>query len=143
MKKYYKILITVFVLMLIQQTYLIAAENGYQPNTGDSQLDAAMISVNKKFKEKYKTRLIRVLADEFQIPVEKVEALFNVYEFTAADAIVCVSMADTSGEPLNAISNSYYKNKKQGWKFIFNQMKIRPGSPVLTQIKKDILIKYK
>ena len=125
-----KILITVYSMQLL-------AANGYQPETGDNELNDALISLNKKIKKHQQGAFSRKIADEFQIPHEKVEELFKHYEFTAADVLMTLSITDISGQPLNNISRAYFENKKLGWKFVLEQLDIHKGTDKYNQMLKD------
>ena len=134
-----------FVLFMLVITPLIASEEEYLPNTGDTAIDESLQKINNKFKKNTPEKISRYslkLANEFQIPEHKVEELFNVYEFTAADVLISVSIADVSGQPLKNVTGLYSNNKKVGWKAVFKQLKITPGSKVYEQIKKDISAAY-
>lgn len=52
-------------------SHLACAENTYQPNSGDAELDAALIQLNEK-RIKNKAAFITELANEFQVPEYRV-----------------------------------------------------------------------
>jgi len=139
-----KKLIKYFLLVLIVNTQAIAAEV-YQPDSGDKELDEQLQLINKKINRRTRLKLgnfVDKVAQEFQVPVSKVEALFNHYEFKAPDVLMSVSIADVSGEPLNNVSSVYFKNKDKGWKYTLMQMNIVKGSKTYNQIKKDMMVEY-
>lgn len=121
---------------LICFTGLVLSEESYLPETGDQSLDSALqkINLNNQIKQK---QFIKIIANEFQIQSEKVAELFTHYEFTSADVVMTLSIADVTGQPVNNVSRAYYENKKQGWKFVLNQLNIKPFTKNFKRIKKD------
>ena len=139
-----KVLISYLALLLMINTQVMA-EDVYTPNSGDAELDDALILIQKKLNRTNKTKLTNFvdnIAEYFQVPVGKVEALFNIYELKAQDVLMSVAVADVSGEPLQNISAVYTKNKEKGWIYTLKKMNIKKGSPVFKQIKKDITAEY-
>jgi len=113
----------------------------YQPNSGDKELDEKLILIHKNINRKNKTKLsqfVDKISEEFQVPPQKVEELFNHYEFNAPDVLMSVSIADVSGEPLQNIAGVFFKNKSKGWKYALRQLNISKNSATFTQIKKDM-----
>jgi hypothetical protein len=132
------------VLFLFVSSYSIATEQ-YIPNSGDKELDDLLLLIHKNINRKTKSKLSQFvdnIAEKFQVPVEKVEELFNHYEFKAPDVLLSVSIADVSGEPLQNVSAVYFKNKQKGWRYTLRQLNITRESKVFTQIKKDMNVKY-
>jgi len=119
----------------------VYAAEPYKPMSGDSTLDASLIAINEKIKNNTE-EFSRLLASEFQAPPEKVSILFSQFEFTAADALMVLSVADLSGEPINGVAKAYMANKKHGWGQTLYQLKIEKGSKIFEQIKKDAQIVY-
>ncbi len=139
-----KYFITCFVLLLFFNMPVMAAE-AYLPNSGDTELDESLLLIHKNINRKSKKKLSQFVdrvAEEFQVPVEKVEELFNHYEFLAPDVLMSVSIADVSGEPLPNVAGVYFKNKSKGWKYTLKQMNVNKGSKTYQQIKKDMAVKY-
>jgi len=137
-------IIKYLVLLLIVSMQAIAADQ-YMPNSGDKELDESLQLIHKNINRKSKSKLSRFvdkIAEEFQVPVEKVEALFNHYEFNTPDVLMSVSIADVSGEPLKNVSSIYFKNKDKGWKYTLKQLNINKGSKNYNQIKKDMAAGY-
>jgi len=135
-----KTIISCIFLMLIINFQAIAAQ-AYQPNSGDPELDDALLLIHKNINKKNKNKLSRFInqvASDFQVPPQKVEELFNHYEFNAPDVLMSVAIADISGEPLKNIAGVYFRNKKNGWKYALNKLNISKGSAFYKQIKKDI-----
>ena len=124
------------VLLLVISTQSIS-EGSYQPETGNSEMDKALIDLNIKITNKNKYKFIRMSANEFQVQIEKVKELYTHYHFTSADVLMALSIADTTGEPLKNISREYFENKKLGWKNIFKQFQVRQDSNAYKQIVKD------
>jgi len=123
----------------------VFAEDQYIPDSGDAELDDSLQLIHKNINRKNKTKLsdfVDKVAEDFQVPVGKVEELFNIYEFKAPDVLMSVSVADVSGQPLQSISVLYAKNKEKGWKYTLKQMNIRKGTTVYNQIKKDVAKEY-
>jgi len=136
MKQAFKYL---YILLLVSmQTH---AADSYKPMSGDSTLDASLIAINERIKNNTE-EFSRLLASEFQAPPEKVNILFSQFEFTAADALMTLSVADLSGEPINGVAKAYMENKKSGWGYTLYQLKIEKGSKIFEQIKKDAQIVY-
>jgi len=134
-----KKIIQSLILILAISTHVIAAEK-YQPDTGDKELDNLLLQIHKKNNRKNINKLsqfVDKVSEEFQIPPQKVEALFNHYEFNAADVLMSVSIADVSGEPLQNIAGVYFKHKSSGWRYALKQLNINKNSSVYLQIKKD------
>jgi len=129
-----------FLLLMLFSMQVVAAET-YEPLSGDSTLDASLIAINEKIKNNTE-EFSRLLASEFQAPPEKVKILFSQFEFTAADALMTLSVADLSGEPINGVAKAYMENKKNGWGYTLYQLKIEKGSKIFEQIKKDAQIVY-
>lgn len=128
------------VLMLLINTNVFAVEK-YNPDSGDKNLDESLLLIHKNINRKKKSKLshfVDRVAEEFQIPVRKVEELFNHYKFKSSDVLMSVSIADVSGEPLQNVAGLYFKNKEKGWKYAMKQLNIRKGSKTYKQIKKDI-----
>ena len=121
--------------LLVITTQVISGEV-YKPETGDSQLDTTLLQLNKKTKNKEK-KFINMSANEFQVQVEKVSDLFRHYEFTVADALMTLSIADVSGQPVNNISRAYFENKEFGWKYVLDQLDIKKNSNEYNRIKND------
>lgn len=122
----------------------MAAET-YLPNSGDKELDESLLLIHKNINRKSKKKLslfVDRVAQEFQVPVEKVEELFNHYEFLAPDVLMSVSIADVSGEPLPNVAGVYFKNKSKGWKYTLKQMNVNKGSKTYRQIKKDMAAEH-
>ncbi len=139
-----KIVIQCLILMLSVNVQAISAQT-YQPHSGDKELDETLISIHKNINRKHKKKLsqfVDKVAADFQVPPQKVEELFNHYEFNAADVLMSVSIADVSGEPLQNIAGLYYKNKASGWKYTLKHLNINNSSKVFLQIKKDMKIDY-
>jgi len=137
-------IIKYLVLLLIVSMQAIAADQ-YTPNSGDKELDESLQLIHKNINRKSKSKLSRFVdkvAEEFQVPVEKVEELFNHYEFNSSDVLMSVSIADVSGEPLRNVSSIYFKNKDKGWKYTLKQLNINKGSKNYNQIKKDLAAGY-
>ena len=128
-------------LLLILFSMQVYAAEPYKPMSGDSTLDASLIAINEKIKNNTE-EFSRLLASEFQAPPEKVSILFSQFEFTAADALMVLSVADLSGEPINGVAKAYMANKKHGWGQTLYQLKIEKGSKIFEQIKKDAQIVY-
>lgn len=124
------------VILLIISTQGIC-EVSYEPATGNTEMDEALINLNKKITNKNKNKFIRMCANEFQVQIEKVKELYTHYHFTSADVLMALSIADTTGEPLKNISREYFENKKLGWKNIFKQFQVRQNSRAYKQILKD------
>ena len=127
-------------LLLLLNSSAFAVEK-YNPNSGDTELDESLLLVHKNINRKKKLKLshfIDKVAENFQIPVGKVEELFNHYKFKAPDVLMSVSIADVSGEPLQNVSGLYFKNKEKGRKYALKQLNIRKGSKNYKQITKDI-----
>lgn len=112
----------------------------YIPNSGDQQLDASLVKINKKIKNK--NNFSRLVSDEFQVPLEKVIELFKVYEFTSADVLMTLSIADVSGLPVNTVSRTYFENKQQGWVIALDLLDINPRSASFQQIKSDAKMEF-
>lgn len=123
------------VILLVITTQLIAGD-GYQPETGDPQLDVTLLQLNKKTKNKEK-QFVRISAKEFQVQIEKISDLFRHYEFTTADVLMTLSIADVSGQPVNNVSRAYYENKKYGWKYVLDQLDIKQNSNDFKRIIRD------
>lgn len=123
------------VILLVFTTQLIAGET-YQPQTGDPKLDATLLQLNQKIKNKEK-RFIRISASEYMVQIEKISDLFRHYEFTAADILMTLSIADVSGQPVNNISRAYFENKKNGWKYVLDQLEIKQNTNEYKRIIKD------
>lgn len=123
------------VILLTITTQAFSGEH-YQPDTGDSHLDASLMHINKKNKKR-QNQFISIVASEYQVQREKVSELFRLYEFTAADVLMTLSIADVTGQPVNNISRAYYENKKQGWKFVLQQLDINKYTKEYKQIMKD------
>jgi len=139
------------ILLIAISGLLLAVEKvqPYQPDTGDSALDESLSLINKTVSQKpgkkaarKLTQYTQRLAMDYQIPEYRVEELFNIYEFSAADALMSVSIADVSGQPLKNVAGLYFNNKKAGWKSVLKQLMILPGSKVYEQIKKDAAAEY-
>jgi len=111
-------------------------EEKYQPGSGDQYLDAALQQINKN-KNISKKKFISVIAAEFQVQKEKVTELFTHYQFTPADVLMTLSIADATGQPVNNISRAYFENKKSGWKFVLDQLNIHHYTKEYKQINKD------
>ncbi len=121
-------------------TYAIAIDI-YKPDSGDKELDKSLQLIHKNINRKNKLKLtsfVDKVAEEFQVPVGKVEELFNHYKFKAPDTLMSVSIADVSGEPLQNIVGLYFKNQDKGWKYTLKQLNIRKESKIYNQIKKDV-----
>jgi len=134
-----------FLLLLCLCNVQVLASDQYKPDSGDSELDESLLLIHKNINRKSKNKLssfVDNVADKFQVPIGKVEELFNIYEFNAADVLMSVSVSDVSGEPLQNISGVYSKNKDKGWKYSLKQMNIRKGSKIFNQIKKDLAAEY-
>ena len=134
-----------FLLLLWMFNVQVIASDQYKPDSGDSELDESLLLIHKNINRKSKNKLssfVDKVADKFQVPTGKVEELFNIYEFNAADVLMSVAVSDVSGEPLQNISGVYSKNKGKGWKYSLKQMNIRKGSKIFNQIKKDLAAKY-
>jgi len=117
----------------------------YQPNSGDKELDESLILINKNINRKNKKKLsqfVNKVAQDFQVPAQKVEELFNHYKFNAPDVLMSVSIADVSGEPLQNIAGVYFKHKIKGWRYALKNMNISKNSKVFLQIKKDMKINF-
>ena len=139
-----KSLISCIVLLLLLNTPVLA-DDQYIPNSGDAELDDSLLLIHKNINRKSKIKLSRFVdkvSEDFQVPVGRVEELFNIYEFVAPDVLMSVSIADVSGEPLQNIAGVYSKNKDRGWKYTLKQMNIRKGSKTFNQIKKDLAAEY-
>ncbi|RDH82695.1 MAG: hypothetical protein DIZ80_10470 [endosymbiont of Galathealinum brachiosum] len=135
-----KYIIKYLVLMLLINTNVFAVEK-YNPDSGDKELDESLVLIHKNINRNKKSKLshfVDRIAEEFQIPVGKVEELFNHYKFKVPDVLMSVSIADVSGEPLQNVAGLYFKNKEKGWKYALKQLNIRKGSKIYNQIKKDI-----
>ena len=137
-------LISYIVLLFLLNAQVIA-DDQYKPNSGDAELDDSLLLIHENINRKSKTKLsgfVDKVAEDFQVPVGRVEELFNIYEFVAPDVLMSVSIADVSGEPLQNIAGLYAKNKEKGWKYTLKQMNIRKGSKTFNQIKKDLAAEY-
>jgi len=135
-----KFFLKIIVCILLINAQAIAAEK-YSPNSGDDKLDTALQLIHKNINRKNKSKLSQFvdnIAQDFQVPVSKVEALFNHYKFNAPDVLMSVSIADVSGEPLQNVAGVYFKNKSKGWKYALKQLNISKGSKTYLQIKKDV-----
>jgi len=133
------------VLMFFTLTATVISAEKYQPKSGDSDLDASLQRIQKAFIKKTKVKksqFVDKVAEEFQIPVNKVEELFNFYEFKAPDVLLSVSIADISGEPLQNISALYFKNKEKGWEYTLKQFNLHKGSKNYNLIKKDMSAEF-
>jgi len=125
-----------FILMILLVSPSSATQNStpaYSPDTGDKAFDESLQRISKKFEKTSPAKISRFsekLSEAFQIPQHSVEELFDIYEFTAADVLLSVSIADVSGEPLKSAAGLYFNNKKQGWKAVLKQLKIYKGSKV-------------
>ena len=128
-------------IILITLTTQVWADEAYTPNSGDEEMDASLIEINKKIKNKTGA-YSRTLANEFQVPEEQVVILFTHYEFTPADVLMTLSIADTSGQPVNSVARTYFDNKESGWKYTLYQLKISKKSATFKQIKKDAQAEY-
>ena len=128
------------VVLFVVSTQLIAGEI-YQPESGDTQLDEALLQLNKKLKNKEK-QFTRKSAIQFQVQIEKVSDLFRHYEFTVADVLMTLSIADVSGQPVNNISRAYFENKKSGWKYVLEQLEINNNSIEFKRIKNDAIAEF-
>ena len=118
----------------------ISAEE-YIPKSGDTDLGNALIQLNKKINKKT-GRFSYKLASIFQVPEASVTVLFTHYEFTPADVLMTLSIADSSGEPVNNVAKTYFDNKKNGWEYTLYQMKVVKGTAVYQQIKTDAEAEY-
>ncbi|MCW8933526.1 MAG: hypothetical protein OQK98_02270 [Gammaproteobacteria bacterium] len=139
-----KRLLSYIVLLLLFNTQVFA-DDQYIPNSGDAELDNSLLLIHKNINRKSKTKLshfVDKVADDFQVPVGRVEELFNIYEFNSADVLMSISIADVSGEPLQNIAGVYSKNKQKGWVYTLKQMNIKKGSKIFNQIKKDLAAEY-
>lgn len=115
----------------------------YQPNSGDKELDAVLVQIHKIINRSNKTRIsqfVDKISEQFQVPPQKVEALFNNYEFNAADVLMSVSIADVSGEPLSNIAGVYINSKSRDWEYALKQLNISQHSKTFLQIKKDMSV---
>lgn len=131
----------ILALFLICCTSQGFSEENYQPDTGDKNLDIALQQINLKNQKKQKW-FIKVIANEFQVQNEKVSELFTHYEFTAADVLMTLSIADVTGQPVNNISRAYFENKNSGWQYVLNQLNISLYSREFKRIKKDAEIEF-
>ena len=127
------------VTLIIFSGQSIGAEK-YLPNSGDQQLDASLLSINKTVKNK--NNFSQLAAEEFQVPLEKVLELFKMYEFTAADVLMTLSIADVSGLPVNTVSRTYFENKQQGWVVALDLLDINHRSASFQQIKSDAKMEF-
>jgi hypothetical protein len=116
---------------------LAFATDVYKPDSGDAELDEALIQLNEK-RIKNKTAFIKELAQEFQVPEYRISVLFSQYKFTPADVLITLSIADSSGEPVANVARSYFDNKAQGWGHVMYLMKISKYSATFKQIKADV-----
>ena len=125
-------------ILLLFFTILLSlhAAEGYTPQSGDKELDSLLVEMNIKNKNKQK-QFIQLVADEFQVPVEKVAELFTHYEFTVADVLMTLSIADASGQPVNNVSRAYFENRELGWRYVLQQLNIPQRSAGFKQVKKD------
>ena len=130
----------VAVVIFVFTTQLIAGET-YQPDSGDPQLDDALLQLNNKSKNKEK-KFIKISAIQFQVQTEKVSDLFRHYEFTVADVLMTLSIADVSGQPVNNISRAYFENKENGWKYVLEQLEINNNSNEFKRIKNDAIAEF-
>ena len=127
--------ITILFMMIVFSMQVHSAD--YVPATGDTQLDNALIKLSKD--GRYKKKLfIKNVSNEFQIPRDKIEELFEHYKFNIADVLMTISIADATGQPMNNISRSHFENKQQGWQFTLNALDISTGNQEFQRIKKDI-----
>lgn len=138
-KQMNKIVSVMCCLLITISLQAVAAD--YKPKSGDIELDASLVNLNKKYKNKT-LKFTRGIASEFQVPIEKVEELFKHYQFSAADVLMTMSIADATGQPVNNISRAYFEHKKEGWKFALEQLEIKKGSKAYLQIVKDAKIEF-
>ncbi|MCW9046450.1 MAG: hypothetical protein OQK46_00110 [Gammaproteobacteria bacterium] len=134
-----------YIVLLLLLNAQVFADDQYIPNSGDAELDNSLLLIHTNINRKSKTKLshfVDKVAADFQVPVGRVEELFNVYEFKSADVLMSISIADVSGEPLQNIAGVYSKNKEKGWEYTLKQMNIKKDSKVFNQIKKDLAAEY-
>lgn len=132
--KYLSILLVVF------SAQVLTAES-YNPDSGDAEIDASLIALNNKIKNKT-GQFSQLLAAEFQVPEEQVVVLFTHYEFTPADVLMTLTIADSSGQPVTRVARTYFDNRESGWEYTLYQMKISKSSAIFNQIKQDTKAEY-
>ena len=134
-------IICITILLLFSANSVSANDTNYLPNTGDQQLDKALVELNTKVNNK-KRSFIFNLSNEYQVPPSKIENLMMVHEFTPADCFLTVAIADGSGQSVDVISRARIEHKDKGWKYITHQLRIGLQSDKFLQIKKDVYLDF-
>jgi hypothetical protein len=77
------------------------------------------------------------LAGSFGLPVEPVNRILIEKRFPPSDVYVLVKIAQITGRPLSAVTESYWQNRGKGWGALAKSLGIKPGSPEFHRLKKD------
>lgn len=74
------------------------------------------------------------LSAQFGVSSHQVEVLFQAVD-TAADAYMCLRVAQLAGQPADAVMKEYRANKNKGWGVIAKNLGIKPGSKEFHALK--------
>ena len=134
-------MLKIILLMSLMLAAISVHADAFVANTGDQQLDQSLNELNKQAAKK-KYRFMKNLADEYQLPVSKIEMMIKVHEFTPADCFLTVAVADASGQSVEVISRARIEHRDKGWQFITDQLRIGLTSDAFKQIKQDASINF-
>ena len=133
-----RIVLILFCLLSQNSAY---AEEKYDANTGDVELDAALHQMNTNVKN-HINKYVSSLANEYQVPDIKIRDLIKLHKFTPADCFMTVAIADVTGQPVDMVSRAYLEHKAEGWGYITEQLRMGLGTDEFEQLKSDIEIDF-
>lgn len=126
MKKLYTLIAVCFAVLVNAQIV------SFNPRTGDLDMDNVLKDINTKAQTDIKAFKDQVSA-KFNLAKDKVESLLNV--MAPGDVFMVAQTAEITHKPVEAVAETYKKNKDKGWGAIAKELGIKPGSKEFHELK--------
>lgn len=120
---------------LLLSLFILATSISYSQisfNTGDSGLDAELITANEEAKKDLPTFKTNLSLD-FGIVVPKIDELLEF--MLPGEILIAIKISTVADKPIDTVVDSYKKNKDKGWGVIAKEMGIKPGSAEFHALK--------
>jgi hypothetical protein len=107
-----------------------------QYNTGDSELDSDLSSINANARLDFGAFKSN-LTISYDIAEKKIDHLSVSVGMEPAEIYLALELSIISGRSIDQVVEIYEVNKDKGWGFISKELGIKPGSPEFHNLKEN------
>lgn len=107
---------------------------GFNPNTGDAELDLTLGNLNIEAKADLDGFKVD-LSVTYDVPVAKIDYLIITISMQPAEVFLLLEIVTIADSNIDDAVPVYQNNKDKGWGFIAKQLGIKPGSAEFKELK--------